>query len=1685
MATFLFSQVKGSSLAFRARDDVLNFDVGSAADFDITFSGTNLTLRRGNDFVTLVTGDEFGEFHTGNLRFADGSLLLIGDNTRNTGRDANANILNGGAGNDRLIGLGGNDSLDGRDGSDTYVVMGATDGTDLYRDSGTTGVDRIVAGANGAVINLGASFSAAASGIEAISGNGYAGVGIAGSAGADNLDFTGMNLNGLGLIDASGGADSVVGSSGDDTIKGAAGDDTIDGGAGRDTAAFAGNRASYVVTRSGAVVQVRDSDALTHGDEGTDTLLNVEFVSFLDGTLALATPTAAADSASVGANSSPTSINVLANDTDIDIGDTKLVVAVDTTGLQGSAWAAADGSGVVYAPGAAFQSLRAGSTATETFSYTMADSTGGVASASVTVTVTGTNDGPVANADNATAQENQALYINVLGNDTDPDVGDTLRIVAIDRTGTLGQTAFASVSGVPHVFYSPGMDSLAAGETATDHFNYTIADAAGVLSTATVNLLVTGTNDAPRALDDSTGIAANGGPVTLGVLANDTDVDHLDSKTVTAVDGSGRPASFYIVQNGEVTFPVAIPAIPAIKGTASVAPDGQAITYDPGNAFASLGTGQTASELIAYTMADAAGATATAYAHVIVTGVNDAPVARDDAVSITRNAAPLTIAVLGNDTDIDIGDTQTLSLGSAGTGGVALSADGRSIVYTVGDAFQSLGDGELATDSFTYTVTDRAGAASTATVTVTIAGTNTAPVAVNDTANATENSAPVQIAVLTNDTDTDAADTKTVISVDNAGAQGTAAVTPGGGGVTYAVGGAFQNLRAGSTVTDTFTYTMADRNGAISTASVNVTVTGVNDAPIAVGDGALAAEDGDPVLINVRGNDADVDQGDTLVVVGLATSGLKGSAEISAGGSGVVYTPYQSLRAGQTGTDTFSYTVRDEAGASSTATVIVTVTGANDAPIAVANTAIVTEDATPTTIGVLANDTDADLGDSKRVISVNGDTLKGTVSVAANGSGVVYTVGNAFQYLLTGESATETFSYTMADASGATSTSTVTVTVNGVTDGVRAIGDNQVGVAEDGGAVRLNVLANDFNDQVRNDAFTVTAIDGSGTYAQPILGFFDGTHQLIGLAPGFARLLGEASIAADGQGIDYTPLQSLNAGETGVDKFIYTMTGANGATSSNAVSITVTGVNDAPDAADDAANAQASATPITIDVLANDTDPDTRVDPPAPVIPPSPFSEFIYDPTPADVPDTKTVVSLDGTDLQGSVSVAPGGAGITYTPGGTLLNLAFGEQAVETFGYTMRDAAGLESRATVSVTVTGIDQAPVAQGDDAFATENGAPVTIDVLGNDADADIGAGDALTVLALSTAGLKGSAVVESNNVVYSVGNAFQSLRAGVTATDSFSYTVSDNAGATSSANVSVQVTGVNDAPTALADSLAVSEDAGAVTLGVLANDTDADFGDAKTVVSVSTAGLQGSVVIADGGASLVYTAADSFQGLLSGQSANETFSYTMQDSAGEKSTATVSLTIVGANEAVAIVNPPPPPPGAIVGGTGDDILAGTTGADIVYGQAGKDDISTGDGNDTLFGGADNDTLNGGAGSDILVGGAGRDELTGGSGADTFRFYAASDSNDPAKPDRIRDFSSSEGDKIDLSLIDANTILGGNDTFTLNSAFTGAAGQIVVTFDPATGSLVRGDVNGDGAADFVITVDKVAVTGADLLL
>lgn len=156
--------------------------------------------------------------------------------------------------------------------------------------------------------------------------------------------------------------------------------------------------------------------------------------------------------------------------------------------------------------------------------------------------------------------------------------------------------------------------------------------------------------------------------------------------------------------------------------------------------------------------------------------------------------------------------------------------------------------------------------------------------------------------------------------------------------------------------------------------------------------------------------------------------------------------------------------------------------------------------------------------------------------------------------------------------------------------------------------------------------------------------------------------------------------------------------------------------------------------------------------------------------------------------------------------------------------------------------------------------------------------------------------------------------------------------------------------------------------------------------------------------------------------------------------------------------------------LIGNDGNDSLYGLAGNDVLTGGAGNDRLYGSTGNDRLTGSSGNDLMVGGAGNDLLFGGAGADVLTGEAGADNFVFKSINDSNRTAY-DRITDFSSADGDRIYLSIIDANTTTRGvNDAFVYigSSSFSGTAGELRYS-----SGFLQGDVNGDRRVDLAISV------------
>ncbi len=684
--------------------------------------------------------------------------------------------------------------------------------------------------------------------------------------------------------------------------------------------------------------------------------------------------------------------------------------------------------------------------------------------------------------------------------------------------------------------------------------------------------------------------------------------------------------------------------------------------------------------------------------------------------------------------------------------------------------------------------------------------------------------------------------------------------------------------------TDAFTYTVSDSRGRTSTATVTVTVRPVNDSPTALADAAATTGE-TPIIIDVLANDSDAD-GDALVVTSV-TDPASGTAAITAGGAAVRYTP----GSGFSGDATFTYTVSDGNGGTATASVTVAVTLTNRPPQARPDAATTAED-TPTTVDVLANDSDAD-GDALLITDLTAPTHGSAVVQEGQ---VLYTPASDFN-------GSDAFSYTVSDGEGGTASAAVAVAVTAVND--RPVARNDAATVDEDGQVALAVLAND--SDVDGDALAVTSV------TDPANG----------------------TTSTDGATVTYVPDADFN----GTDAFSYTVGDGNGGTASATVAVTVTAVNDAPTARDDD-YAMLEDLPLTVTppgVLGNDSDPDG--DPLRTVLAEGPLDgtvtlnqdgSFTYTPD-ADFtgndrfryratdgvlsspPATVTIavgrkndapVAQDDevtTDEDTAITVRvlgndrdPDGDALTI---GSFTRPSNGEVAVEgdealrytpapdfngtdSFTYTVSDGNGATATATVAVTVRPVNDAPVAR-DDAAGTAEGTPVDIDVLVNDSDAD---GDALA-LASTTTPDNGTAAIQEGRVRYTP-------RAGFSGTDSFTYTVSDGNGGTASATVTVAVNVENTAPIAVDD--AASTDEGVpVTVDVLANDTDAD-GDALQVASV-TAPANGEAAIPENGASVTYTPDPGFDG-------SDSFTYTVSDGRGGATSAAVAVTVRAASGSV---------------------------------------------------------------------------------------------------------------------------------------------------------------------------------------
>ncbi len=550
--------------------------------------------------------------------------------------------------------------------------------------------------------------------------------------------------------------------------------------------------------------------------------------------------------------------------------------------------------------------------------------------------------------------------------------------------------------------------------------------------------------------------------------------------------------------------------------------------------------------------------------------------------------------------------------------------------------------------------------------------------------------------------------------------------------------------------------------------------------------------------------------------------------------------------------------------------------------------------------------------------------------------------------------------------------------------------------------------------------------------------------------------------------------------------------------------------NTAPVARDDGGYATAFGTAITIQpqsLLANDTDAND---------------------------DELTITSVSGAS---GGTVRLNGGNVVFTPGTNVSGPA-------SFDYTVSDGKGGTDTATVSLSIGAqpiSNAAPVARDDGGYTTAFGTALTIQaqsLLANDTDSN---GDALTIASVSGAS-GGTVRLNGGSVVFTPGS-------NVSGPASFDYTVSDGKGGTDTARVTLGIGAQPDVvPPPAVDNVSFwdntarpaiqsNSDSKGVELGLkFLVETDGEIEGLRFYKGTQNTGTH-TGTLWDASGRVLATA--TFGSETSTGWQEVTFSNPVDVSAGETFVASYyaprghysvtedyfskpldvgSITALSdggvysygargsfpdsvykaSNYWVDVVFDPDDT-GSAVGEpieTSANPITGTSGNDRLYGTSKADELFGGNGDDRLYGNSGNDTLHGEDGNDYLRGHAGRDFLIGGKGADRFDYNSVSESMPgSANGDVIKagdgavafeGAGKSWGDRIDVSGIDANTTLSGNQAFVFGS--TAKGGLSLIDIDGNT--LVRGNIDNTAAFEFEIlivdgAIDASAYTAADFIL
>ncbi|EGQ8295938.1 tandem-95 repeat protein, partial [Vibrio parahaemolyticus] len=1174
-------------------------------------------------------------------------------------------------------------------------------------------------------------------------------------------------------------------------------------------------------------------------------------------------------------------IDVLVNDSDVE-GDALSIQSASVPKEQGTV-EVVDGK-LVFTPAENFNGE-----ATISYIVTDGDLTD---EAKVSVTVTPVNDSPVAVDDTTSIQEDTAVTIDVLTNDTDVD-GDKLSIESASVPKEQGTVEV--VDG--KLVFTPAENFNGDAE-----ITYTVTDGQ-LTDEAKVTVTVNPVNDMPTikvdAVESITEDAVSTDTVvaTLEVVDTDTPEDQL---TVSLENNSNgyfvlvgnevklTQAGVDAVNNDELNLkdltisasvsdgvnPTANDSDSLIVNRVNDAPtvenaiadqvlseDFDAFTIDLNEVFKDSDSSLEFSvsgnnsiqisivngvatitptadwngkEAITFTAKDPSGESVSQTVDFTVAPVAD--IVADKATVVEDT--PTIIKVLGNDTFE--GDGKVVSLDANNgpvNGSVSVNPDG-SVTYTPNDNYHGI-------DSFTYIVTS-GGVSESTTVNVDVTPENDAPVAKDDTA-ITDEDTPVTIDVLPNDTDIDG-DKLSIQSASVPETQGKVEIVDGKLVFTPA-----ENFHGDAEIT----YTITD--GALTDqATVNVTVNAVNDTPVVesnIADQALA-EDFTPYTIDLNTAFSDVDNVD-----GELTFSVSGNSNIQVAIVNGIATITPT--ADWNGSETLTFTATDPSGESISQTVNFTV-----APVAdiVADSARVVED-TPTIIKVLGNDTFE--GDDKVVsLDTNNGPANGTVSVNPDGS-VTYTPNDNYH-------GTDSFTY-IVTSGGVSESTTVSVDVTPVNDA--PVAKDDIATTQEDTAVTIDVLPNDTDidgDKLSIQSASVPETQGKVEIVDGKLVFtpaenFNG-HAEITYTVTDGQLTDEAKVTVtvnpvnDAPTIKVDAVESITEDAVSTDTVVATLTVRDTDTSEDQLTVSLENnsngyfvlvgdeVKLTQAGVDAVNNDELNLKDLTISASVSDgvnptaSDSDSlivnRVND-APNVENAIANQVLSEDFDTYTIDLNEVFKDTDSSLEFSVS-GNNSIQISIVNGVATITPTADWNGKETITFTAKDPSGESVNQTVDFTV-----APVVdiEADSADVVED-TPTIINVLGNDTFEST---DKVVSLDAENGPKNGTVIVNNDGTVtYTPDDNY-------VGEDTFTYIVTSG-GVSESTTVSVDVTPENDAPVAKDDTAITDEDT-PVTIDVLPNDTDVD-GDKLSVESVSVPKEQGTVEVVDG--KLVFTPAENFNG-----------------------------------------------------------------------------------------------------------------------------------------------------------------------------------------------------------------------------